>query len=171
MKTLRYKTLLVGCLALVSLAAGCQSKHNPTPVPAVQPELAPRVKFEAVAFKAGTSAPGYLVVSRKPIRLTKLEDVLITVRFNHNDQTPVRWECAGELLKDSLYVGLHYSNTFLLDSDGKPKPGDAVEATLKVNGRPFTSLRIDASTYQNPANRWLYYDGKENSGIEMGGRW
>ena len=94
----------------------------------------------------------------------------MTISFNRDTATPVRWDCAREILKDSLYVGLYYRNTMLLNVEGKPTAGDAVQVALKVNNRTFTSLQIDANTYQNPANRWLHYEGKENSGIEMGGR-
>jgi hypothetical protein len=156
-----------GNFTLATLTTGCQ-KHQ-EPAPAEQPVLT-RVAFEAVASKNGTSAPGYLVISRKPIRSSKHGDLLITIGFTRNNQTPVRWDFSSEILKDSLYVGLYYRNTLLLDIDGRPTIGDAVQATLKVNGRTFTTLHIDANTYQNPANRWLHYDGKVNSGIEMVGR-
>ena len=159
--------LMVGSLPLITLTSSCQKKQEPAPV---EPPVLARVTFEAVVSKSGTSAPGYFVVSRKPIRSSKLEDVLMTIKFNGNTPTPVLWNCAREILKDSLYIGLYYHNTLLLNVEGKPTAGDAVQVSLKVDNRPFTSLRIDANTYQNPDNRWLHYDGKENSGIGMGGR-
>lgn len=157
---------LLGSCLLISGLLGCQHESDPTP----SAELS-RVQFHIDYQKNGTSAPGYFVMSSKPLRhANDQDDQLNLVVLKHPATGVLDFNFASEVLPDTLYLSLSYQNVLGRDNNGvafqPPGAADAVRVTLKMDQHPAVTLRIDAASLQNSTTKWTDAKGQVHSSLE-----
>jgi hypothetical protein len=166
MRNSSFSRAVLGNCLLISGLLGCRQEADPTPLAAP-----PRVQFHLDYQKAGTSAPGYLALSSRPLRhANDQSNRLYTVMLKQPATGVVDFDFAREVLPDTLYVSLSYQNVLGRDNNGgafqPPTTVDAVQVTLTMGQRPPVTLRIDAASLQNLTTRWTDAKGQVHSSLE-----
>lgn len=121
--------------------------------------------------KTGTSARALFAVSRRPMPASASDYLLSYTTANPSATATVSPQEVkfnldrAEVAKDTVYLCLYYQRIQAPEFVA-PRAGESVQVQVRIAHRAPITLRVDATTFQQPANAW--FEGVwQNSGVEL----